>query len=165
MAVPNEGYSVVTQISRIQRLLDDGSSTIPNAAVRSDTHLWKCSFMVLDDARKFFRVLEKSGLNGSDGPDSDVVLATEFDRSVEPSCEWLKSAVWEEAVIVWMAGPRPETVSARNSREPKVGSGLVFHDPAAMQFIEFLRLEDGIEVLLNERRGRSPNRFATSLSL
>jgi len=154
MAVPIEGYSVVAQISRIQRLLDDGSLKMPNATVLSDTHIWKCSFMALDDARKFLQVLKKLGLNGSHGPDSDVVIASEFDRSVDPYCEWLKMAVWEKAVIAWMEGTRPETVTARQGWDPKVGSGLIFHDPSSMHFLEFLRLENNIEVFRNKKTGQ-----------
>jgi tetratricopeptide (TPR) repeat protein len=165
MAVPIEGYSVVAQFSRIQRLLDDGSLKIPNATVLSDTHIWKCSFMALDDARKFLQVLEKSGLNGSRGPDSDVVIATEFDRSVEPYCEWLKMAVWEKAVIAWMEGTRPDTVIAREGWDPKVGSGLIFHDQSTMHFIEFLRLENGVEVFLNKKTGKEVYVGRTSTSV
>jgi tetratricopeptide (TPR) repeat protein len=154
MAIPIEGYSVVTQLSRIQRFLDDGLLKIPNATVLSDTHIWKCSFMASDDARKFLEMLEKLGLNGSRGPDSDVVIASEFDRSVEPYCEWLKMAVWEKSVIAWREGTRPETVTARQGWDPKIGSGLIFHDPASMQFLEFLRLDNNVEVFRNKKTGQ-----------
>jgi tetratricopeptide (TPR) repeat protein len=154
MAVPIEGYSVVAQLARIQRLLDDGSVKIPNSTALSDTHIWKCSFMAQDDARKFLQTLEKLGLNGSRGPDSDVVLVNEFDRSVEPYCEWLKTAVWEKAVIAWKEGTRPETVTAREGWDPKVGSGLVFHDRSSMHFLEFLRLENNVEVFRNRKTGQ-----------
>lgn len=154
MAVPIEGYSVVAQFARIQPLLESGSVKIPNSTALSDTHIWKCSFMALDDARKFLQGLEKLGLNGSRGPDSDVVLAIEFDRTVEPYCEWLKMAVWEKAVIGWKEGTRPETVTAREGWDPKVGSGLVFHDPASMHFLEFLRLENNVEVFRNKKTGQ-----------
>lgn len=151
MALPIEGYSVVAQLPRIQRLLDDGSLKIPNATALSDTHIWKCSFMAMDDARKFLQVLEKLGLNGSHGPDSDVVLANEFDRSIEPYCEWLKMAAWEKAIIAWKEGTRPETVTARQGWDPKVGSGLVLSD---LQFLEFLRLEKNVEVFRNKKTGQ-----------
>jgi tetratricopeptide (TPR) repeat protein len=154
MAVPIEGYSVVAQLPRIQRFLDDGSLKIPNATALSDTHIWKCSFMALADARKFLQTLEKLGLNGSQGPDSDLVIADEFHRSIEPYCEWLKMAVWEKAVIGWKEGTRPETVAARQGWDPKVGSGLVFHDPSTMQFLEFLRLENNVEVFRNKKTGQ-----------
>ena len=84
MAVTIEGFSVVAQAQRIQRLLDDGSVKAPNSTGLSDSHLWKCCFMAKADAEKFLRTLGELGLNVSQGPDSDVVLATEFDRSVEP---------------------------------------------------------------------------------
>src|SRR5688500_11324603 len=129
MAVPIEGFSVVARIERIQRLLDDGAVQPPNATALSDAHVWKCSFMAKSDAEKFLQTLAKLGLNVSQGPDSDVVLATEFDRSVEPYCEWLRLAVWEKAVIGWKEGTRPETITARPGWDPKVGSGLTFHDP------------------------------------
>lgn len=154
MAVPIEGYSVVAQFPRIQRLLDDGSVKVPNSTALADTHIWKCSFMALDDARKFLQTLEKLGLNGSQGPDSDVVIADEFHRTIEPYCEWLKMAVWEKAVIGWKEGTRPETVTARQGWDPKVGSGLVFHDLSTMQFLEFLRLENNVEVFRNKKTGQ-----------
>jgi len=154
MAVTIEGYTVVAQLPRVQRLLDDGSVKIPNSTALSDSHIWKCSFMALDDARKFLQALETLGLNGSQGPDSDIVIADEFHRSVEPYCEWLKMGVWEKAVIAWKEGTAPETVSARQGWDPKVGSGLVFHDPSTMHFLEFLRLENNVEVFRNTKTGQ-----------
>ncbi len=151
MAVAIEGFSVVAQLDRIQRLLDDGSVRPPNSTALSDPHLWKCGFMAKADAEKFLQTLEKLGLNVSQGPDSDVVLASEFDRSVEPYCEWLRLGAWEKAVIAWKEGTKPETVTAREGWDPKVGSGLVFHDPSSMQFLEFLRLENNVEVFLNKK--------------
>ena len=153
MAIPIEGFSVVAQLERIQSLLDNGVVEIPNATALSDKHIWKCSFMSHADAQKFVKSLEESGLNASQGPDSDVVIATEFDRSVEPYCEWLSIGVWDKAVIAWRAGTNPETITAHEGWDPKVGSGLEFHDPSSMQFLEFLRLEDGIEVFLNKKTG------------
>ena len=61
MAVPIEGFSVVAQVDRIQRLFDDGSMQPPNATALSDTQLWKCSFMAKDDALKFLKKLEEIG--------------------------------------------------------------------------------------------------------
>lgn len=153
MAVPIEGFSVVAQFERIQPLLDAGTLKIPNATALSDKHIWKCSFMAKADAEHFLRTLKEKGLNVSQGPDSDVVLATEFDRSIEPYCEWLKTGVWEKALIAWKAGTRPETVTAREGWDPKVGSGLQLHDPSSMQFLEFLRLENNVEVFLNKKTG------------
>ncbi len=154
MAVPIEGFSVVAQFDRIQALLDGGLVEIPNGTALSDTHIWRCSFMAAADAEKFLRTLGGLGLNVSQGPDSDVVLVSEFDRSVEPYCEWLSTGVWEKAVIAWKAGTRPETVTARAGWDPKVGSGLVFHDPRSMHFLEFLRLENNVEVFLNKKTGK-----------
>jgi tetratricopeptide (TPR) repeat protein len=154
MPVAIEGFSVVAQVDRIQHLLDGGSVRPPNATVLFDSHLWKCSFMAKGDAEKFLQTLAKLGLNVSQGPDSDAVLASEFDQSVEPYCEWLRLAVWEKAVIGWKEGTRPETVTACPGWDPKVGSGLIFHDPATMQFLEFLRLENNVEVFRNKKTGQ-----------
>jgi hypothetical protein len=154
MALPIEGFSVVAQLERIQPLLENGAVAIPNATALSDAHIWRCCFMAQADAQKFLGMLEENGLNGSKGPDSDVVIATEFDRSVEPYCEWLRTGVWDKAVIAWKEGTNPETVTAREGWDPKVGSGLEFHDPSAMQFLEFLRLEDNLEVFLNRKTGK-----------
>jgi hypothetical protein len=154
MAITIEGFSVVAQLDRIQRMLDNGSVQAPNVMTLSDEHLWSCSFMAETDARKFLQALEKLGLNVSHGPDSDVVLIKEFDRSVEPYCEWLRTGVWEKAVLGWKDGTTPDKVTARQGWDPKVGSGLEFHDPASMKFLEFLRLENNVEVFLNKKTGK-----------
>lgn len=154
MAITVEGFTVIARLDRIQPVLDNGALTIPNGTALSDTHLWRCGFMAKADAQKFLRTLEAHGLNVSQGPDSDAVLADEFDRSVDPYCEWLKTGVWEKAVIAWEVGTRPETVTAREGWDPKVGSGFQFHDPASMQFLEFLRLENNVEVFLNKKTGK-----------
>jgi hypothetical protein len=83
-----------------------------------------------------------------------VVLISEFDRSVDPYCEWIRTGLWDKAVIAWKEGTRPESVTAREGWDPKVGSGLTFHDPSAMQHLEFLRLEDKVEVFLNKKTGK-----------
>lgn len=57
--------------------------------------------MAKADAEKFLRGLEKLALNVSQGPDSDAILVSEFDQSIEPYCEWLNIGVWEKAVIAW----------------------------------------------------------------
>jgi Flp pilus assembly protein TadD, contains TPR repeats len=93
------------------------------------------------------------GLNVSQGPDSDAVIVFELDRSVEPYCEWLRTAVWEKAVIAWKEGTSPDSVTAREGWDPKVGSGLEFHDPQAMKSLEFLRLDGNVEVFLNKKTG------------
>ncbi len=153
MAVPIEGYSVVAQKARIIHLLEDDAIEIPNATALGDDDIWRCCFMAEADARAFIQSLEKLDLNVSQGPDSDVVLVNEFDRSVDPYCEWLVTAKWEKAVIAWKAGTRPESIVAREGWDPKVGSGLSFHDPRSLDNLEFLRLEDNIEVFLNKETG------------
>jgi tetratricopeptide (TPR) repeat protein len=154
MAVTIEGFTVVAQRTRIQHLLDAGSIVGPNSTTLQDEHIWKCSFMAEADARNFLRTLEKLGLNISQGPDSDAALISEFDRSVDPYCEWIRTGLWDKAVIAWKEGSRPESVTAREGWDPKVGSGLTFHDPSAMQHLEFLRLEDKVEVFLNKKTGK-----------
>lgn len=153
MAIPIEGFSVVAQRERIQPLLDSDAVEIPNATALADKHIWGCSFMAHADARKFVKSLEKLGLNASQGPSSDVVIATEFDRSVDPYCEWLRIGVWDKAIIAWKDGTNLETVTAHEGWDPKVGSGLEFHDPSSMKFLEFLRLEENVEVFLNKKTG------------
>ena len=154
MALPIEGFSVVAQLDRIQHLLEKDAIEIPNATALSDKYIWRCSFMAHADAQKFAGSLNELGLNTSQGPDSDVVIATEFDRSVEPYCEWLRIGVWDKAVIAWKEGTNPETVTAREGWDPKIGSGFEFHDPSSMQFLEFVRLEDNVEVFLNKKTGQ-----------
>ena len=154
MAVTIEGFTVVVQKARLQHLLEAEAFEMPNSTALADEQLWKCSFMAHADAGKFLRTLEGLGLNVSQGPDSDAVLVNEFDCSVEPYCEWLAAARWEKAVIAWLAGTRPESVVAREGWDPKVGSGLVFHDPATMKHLVFLRLEDNVEVFRDEKTGR-----------
>lgn len=107
--------------------------------------------MAETDARKFLRTLEERGLNISQGPDSDAVLFSEFDKSIDPYCEWLRSGTWDKAVIAWKEGTQPETVTAREGWDPKVGSGLTFH---VLQDLEFLRLEENLEVFLNKKTGK-----------
>ena len=154
MAITIEGFTVVAQLERLQPLLDRDAMVAPNGTALADKHIWRCSFMAHVDAQKFVKSLEKLGMNGSQGPDSDVVIATEFDRSVEPYCEWLRIGSWEKAVIAWKAGTNPDTVTAREGWDPKVGSGLQFHDPSSMQSLEFLRLDDNVEVFLNKKTGQ-----------
>jgi hypothetical protein len=154
MALPIEGFSVVAQWPRIKFLLDDESLEVPNSTALHDEHIWRCSFMAEADAQKFLRKLEKHGLNVSHGPDSDAVLINEFDRSIDPYCEWLRSGTWDKAIIAWKEGTRPETVTARDGWDPKIGSGLVFLDPSSMHYLEFLRLDDNVEVFLNKKTGK-----------
>lgn len=154
MAIPVEGFTVIAQSDRIDHLVVAGSLEAPNSTSLSDTHIWRCSFMSEADAQKFLRSLEELGLNVTQGPDSDAVLANEFDQSVEPYCEWLRIGVWEKAVIAWKEGTQPDTITAREGWDPEVGSGLEFHDQSSMQFLEFLRLEDNVEVFLNKKTGK-----------
>jgi tetratricopeptide (TPR) repeat protein len=151
MALPIEGYCVVAQKARIDHLLEDGLIETPDGTSLADDDIWRCSFMAESDARKFLESLEKAGLNVSQGPNSDVVLVQEFDRSVDPYCEWLVTAQWEKAVIGWKAGANPRTVIAREGWDPKKGSGLSFS--TSMDQLEFLRLEDSLEVYLNKDTG------------
>ena len=151
MAITIEGFTVVAKRARIQHLLDGGSIAGPNSTALHDEHVWKCSFMAEADARNLLRTLETLGLNTSQGPDSDAVLISEFDRSVDPYCEWIRTGLWEKAVIAWKEGTSPESVSAREGWDPKVGSGLTF---SAMQHLEFLRLEEKVEVFLNKKTGK-----------
>lgn len=153
MAVPIEGFSVVVQRARIQHLLESESIGIPNATALGDDDIWRCCFMAEADAEQFIEALEQLGLNASQGPDSDVVLVSEFDCSLNPYCEWLATARWEKAVIGWKAGTNPKSVVAREGWDPKVGSGLVFHDRSSQANLEFLRLQGNVEVHLNKETG------------
>jgi tetratricopeptide (TPR) repeat protein len=165
MAITIEGFTVVAKYDRIQSLLENGSLKVPNSTALTDDHLWKVSFMAEADAQKFLRSLQDCGLNVSEGPDSDAVLANEFDGSVEPYCEWLRSGTWEKAVIAWLEGTQPQTVIAREGWDPKVGSGLEFHDQSKMQSLEFLRLEENVEVFLNTKTGKEVYIGRTSTSV
>lgn len=154
MAIPIEGYCVVAQKERIEHFLIDGSINVPNATELADDHIWRCAFMAKEDADRFVASLESLGLNVSKGPDSDVVVVQEFDESIQPYCEWLQTAPWEKAIIGWMVGTELRTVTARDGWDPKVGSGLQFHDKSTMNNLEFLRLEGNIEVHLNKDTGK-----------
>lgn len=134
-------------------MLDDGSFEIPNSTALGDDHIWRCSFLAMADAEKFMMTLQKLELNTSQGPDSDAVLVSEFDGSIEPYCEWLTTAAWDKALIGWKTGTHPKTVVAREGWDPKVGSGLRFRDPTELEHLKFLRLEDKVEVFLDTRTG------------
>lgn len=154
MAIPIEGYSVVAQKTRIHHLLESGAIVPPNGTVLADDELWCCCFMAESDAVTFLQSLEKLGLNVSCGPDSDLVLVHELDRSIEPYCEWLLTAPWEKAVIAWKAGTEPKTIVAREGWDPKVGSGLSFFDRSSMEHLEFVRLEGKVEVYRDKNTGK-----------
>jgi hypothetical protein len=153
MAIPIEGYTVVAQRDRIQHLLDSEAFPIPNASALADDHLWRCGFMVMDDATDFAQKLELLGLNVSRGPDSDVVIVNEFDGSIEPYCEWLLTAKWEKAVIGWLAGTNPKTLMAREGWDPKIGSGLTFERRDSDR-LELLRVEGNVEVFRDKETGK-----------
>lgn len=153
MAIPIEGFTVVARKARIEHLLEDDAIEIPNVTALGDDDIWRCCFMAEADARAFMQSLEKLDLNVSQGPDSDVVLVNEFDRSVDPYCEWLVTARWDKAVIAWMAGTRPESIVAREGWDPKVGSRLSFRPSYSLDNLEFLRLENNVEVFLNRETG------------
>jgi tetratricopeptide (TPR) repeat protein len=154
MAVTIEAFTVVVKYERVHDLLQNEALKIPNSTALADDHLWKISFMAETDAWNFLRSLQEFDLNVSTGPDSDAVLANEFDGSVEPYCEWLRTGKWEKAVIAWREGTLPETIIAPEGWDPKVGSGLEFYDQPKMQSLEFLRLEDNVEVFLNKNSGK-----------
>ena len=154
MAIPIEGFCVVAKQDRIEPLLQSGQLVPPNQTALGDDDIWRCSFMTLADANRFLEVVEDLGLNVKQGPDSDVVLVQEFDQSVEPYCEWLQTSTWEKAVIGWMAGSQPDSVTAMEGWDPKVGSGLTFHDPSSMGDLEFVRTEGSLEVYRDLASGR-----------
>jgi tetratricopeptide (TPR) repeat protein len=154
MAIPIEGYSVVAQKDRIQHLLSNGSIVLSNFTALCDDDIWRCSFMVKADAENFIHSLECFDLNVNQGPDSDAVLVNEFDQIIDPCCEWLVVDTWEKAVIAWKAGTHSKTVVAPKKWDPKVGSGLLFHDHSTMKNLEFLRLDTNVEVFLDKNTGK-----------
>jgi len=154
MTITIEGYSVVVKKSCIVDLLEDGTIQPPNRNHIADDHIWRCGFMAESDAQQFVEDLETAGLNGSQGPDPDVVIVNEFLQEVVPYCEWLELAQWEKAVLAWKTGTDPQTLVALEGFDPKVGSGLNFYDQSTMNDLEFLRVEDNIEVYFNKKLGR-----------
>lgn len=154
MAVPIEGYTVIAQKARIRHLLEKDAIEIPNATALGDEDIWRCCFMVESDALEFLKLLERLGLNVSQGPDSDAVLVNEIDCSIHPYCEWLVTAKWEKAVIAWKSGTPPRSVVAREGWNPKTGSGLSFHDPSSRNNLEFLRLDGNVEVFRDRSTGK-----------
>lgn len=151
MAIPIEGYSVVVKKSCFELHKDD--IEIPNNTALGDDDIWCCSFMSEQDARVFVQKLEAMELNGSQGPDSDIVLVNEFDQSIEPYCEWLSTTKWEKAVIAWAAGTKPESVVAREGWDPKRGSGLVFATKTNLDDLEFVRVDGNVEVYRDKVTG------------
>ncbi|QDU54276.1 tetratricopeptide repeat protein [Aeoliella mucimassa] len=154
MALPIEGYTVVLLKQRVAALLEQGKITPPNSTVLQDEHLWRCSFMAEQDAIDFVEQLAALELNTTQGPDPDVVLASEFDQSVAPYCEWLQLATWEQAIIAWRAGTKPDSVTAREGWDPKKGSGLTYGTQYDIEKLEFVRLEGNIEVYRDKESGK-----------
>ena len=153
MSITIEGFSVVAKWELVQPLLDDDRIVPPNRMFLGDDDIWRCSFMSNDDAGAFIKKLEALGLNGSTGPNPDVVLVNEFNHDVYPYCEWLKLGNYQKAIVAWMAGSDPEKLVSHEGFDPAVGSGLLFRDKTNLQDLEFLRVEGNIEVYLDKRSG------------
>lgn len=161
MAVTIEGFAVVAQRDRIQSHLDQNKIEPPNGRHVGDDDLWRCCFMAESDAYEFIHALEELGLNASEGPDSDVVLVSEFDQSIHPYCEWLTLANYEKSIIAWKTGATPESIIAEEGWDPAVGSGLHFHDESMMEKLTFVRLDGQTEVYKNNETGQEV--YATRL--
>jgi tetratricopeptide (TPR) repeat protein len=153
MAVTIEGFCVVVKKDRIAALFDAEKLVPPNGMFLADDEIWRCGFMAESDAQNFLKTLESLDLNVTTGPDSDAVIVNEFNQEIHPYCEWLETTNWEKAIIAWKAGTEPKKVVAMEGFDPAVGSGLSFHDPKSMDHLEFLRLEDKVEVFLNKETG------------
>jgi tetratricopeptide (TPR) repeat protein len=153
MSITIEGFSVVAKRALVQPFLDDDTITPPNLMHLGDDDIWRCSFMSHDDAAAFLDKLEVAGLNGSKGPNPDAILVNEFTQEVYPYCEWLKIANYQKAVIAWLIGSDPEKLVTHEGFDPAVGSGLIFRDRTNLEDLEFLRVEDDIEVFLDKRSG------------
>lgn len=151
MAVPIEAYTVVAQKERMIPLLENEQIELPNSTALADDHIWCCSFMAHGDALTFADQLQALDLNTTQGPDSDVVIVNEFDQSIDPYCEWLQIAPWDKAWIAWLAGTEPNSVVAKEGWDPSVGSGVSFSDGSDL---EFLRMDDNIEVHRNKKTGK-----------
>ena len=153
MSITIEGFSVVAKRELVQPFLDDDRIVPPNRMFLGDDDIWRCSFMSNDDAGAFVKKLETLGLNGSTGPNPDVVLVNEFNHDVYPYCEWLQLGNYQKAIVAWMTGSDPEKLVAHEGFDPAVGSGLLFRDKKNLQDLEFLRVEGNIEVYLDKQSG------------
>lgn len=154
MAVTIEGYAVVVQRQRIEHLLESGDMPRPNATPIGDAHIWRCCFMVHQDALDYCAQLESLGLNVSQGPDSDVVLIDEYERTTAPYCEWLVTAQWENAVIAWLAGTDPKKLTVREGWTPQKGSGIQRGGAIDVSELELLRIEGSLEVYRHKQTGK-----------
>ena len=153
MSITIEGFSVVAKWKLVQPLLDDDRIVPPNRMYLGDDDIWRCSFMSNDDAGAFIKKLEALGLNGSTGPNPDVVLVNEFNHEVYPYCEWLQLGNYQKAIVAWMAGSDPEKLVSHEGFDPAVGSGLLFRDKTNLEDLEFLRVEGNAEVYLDKQSG------------
>jgi len=157
MPIAIEGYSVVGLKCRIEENFSGGiqalSEIVPNSTELVDDDLWRCSFMVSTDAERFLLRLQEAGLNSTQGPDSDVVVVSEFDLSVAPYCEWLEVVTWEKGVIARRQGSSSQKLIAREGWTPERGSGLSFV-PTVEGNLEFLRMDGNVHVYFDKERGR-----------
>jgi len=165
MAIAIEAYSIVALKERIEDNFDGGlqafSSLIANGIFLADDDLWRCSFMVPEDAGRFLQQASQGGLNTSQGPDPDLVVVCEHDLSVVPYCEWLQVVQWQKGVVAWREGTAPDTVVAREGWSPEHGSGLSYLSNVASQDPKFWQVDNGTdgdvdgERQREERAGRS----------
>ncbi len=153
MSITIEGFSVVAKRELVQPFLDDDRIVPPNRMFLGDDDIWRCSFMSNDDAGAFIKKLEVLGLNGTNGPNPDIVLVNEFNQEVYPYCEWLELGNYQKAIVAWKAGSDPEKLVAHEGFDPAVGSGLLFRDKTNLHDLEFLRVEGNIEVYLDKQSG------------
>lgn len=151
MAIALEGYVVVVKYAAIAQLLEERCVEIPNVNSLHDGDLWCCSFMNSHDCATFVGELHQLGLNTTDGPDSDVVVVNEFDKSVTPYCEWLEIGPFDKGTIAWLAGTQPESVVAPNGWDPAEGSRLQYGRP---EDLEFVRLDGNVEVYRDTNTGQ-----------
>ncbi|PCJ54345.1 MAG: hypothetical protein COA79_22040 [Planctomycetota bacterium] len=154
MAIAIEGYTVVAKKSRINQLIKKKLIEAPNSTSLDDNNIWRCCFMAKSDALEFIEKLEKLDLNASQGPDSDVVLVDEFDRIIEPYCEWLITAVLHKSFIAWKEGTDPDSITALKGWNPKIGSGLISQNQYSDSNLEFLRLDENVEVFIDKSTGK-----------
>lgn len=158
MAIAVEAYSVIAIQARVEEKFAGGlealSSQVPNATEIRDDDLWQCSFMAMADAENFLSQLKKGGLDNDKGADPDLVIVNEFDGSVFPYCEWLRVAQWDKGLVAWLEGSQPENLVARKGWSPEKGSGLQFAEEKSLEDLEFVRIEDNVEVYRDKETGQ-----------